>query len=311
MGASWAGRRLTAAAALTAAALVGGGDAGVAAAGHSPGELAAANEAIESARIPGTVWYVDDARAVVTLVVDPSVGDGDVARIRERAGSAAAAITVERMDSRLVDYVAGGDPVYLAAGRCTLGFNLTGSWNQYFLTAGHCVDPSSGAAAYTDAALSTVVGLPVKSNTMRDYGLMAHANPAVAQPGTVGAVDVAGVLPPVPSMMQVLLGLPVAHHGGVSGVRAGKVTAVNVSSASIAGGLRKGQIMTNICGQPGDSGGPLRTNVGGAVEQAVGVISNGPMTLDCSAPGNKKSFTLYAPVVSALAEYDEYGLSVH
>jgi hypothetical protein len=87
----------------------------------------------------------------------------------------------------------------------------------------------------------------------------------------------------------------VTRSGSTSGVHTGTVQAVN-ASVRYAEGTVSGVIQTNVCSEPGDSGGPLFAGT-----KALGLTSGG--SGNCSSGGT----TFFQPVTEALSAY---GVSV-
>jgi hypothetical protein len=79
-------------------------------------------------------------------------------------------------------------------------------------------------------------------------------------------------------------------------VHTGTVTALNVTVHYVGGGTVRQMIQTNVCAEPGDSGGPLY-----AQTVALGLTSGG--SGNCRTGGT----TFFQPVTEALSKY---GVSV-
>jgi streptogrisin B len=92
-------------------------------------------------------------------------------------------------------------------------------------------------------------------------------------------------------------GQSVCRRGAATGVWCGTVTALNASVNHGNGAVVRGLIQTNICAEPGDSGGPLY-----AGDKVIGILSGG--SGDCTAGGT----TYYQPIQTVL---NTYGLSVY
>lgn len=251
--------------------------------------LAEIGEAVRAAGVPGTAWHIDHARHRLVVTADRTVPATAVARIERAAGADAAALRVERVPGRLATLLSGGDGIHSAGGRCSAGFNLVGGTQHYFVTAGHCT--AAGATWYANSGLTTVVGVTTGTSFPGDdFGVVRYTNSSVPYPGTVGTVDITGTA-------TAYVGMPVSRRGATTGVRSGVVTAVNATVNWGGGQTVHGLIRTNVCAEPGDSGGPLYSGT-----LAVGILSGG--SGNCTTGGT----TYYQPVQEAL---NRYGLSVY
>lgn len=78
-----------------------------------------------------------------------------------------------------------------------------------------------------------------------------------------------------------------------TGVRCGTVTGLN-QTVNYSTGVIYGLIRTNICAEPGDSGGPLYAASTGTI---LGILSGG--SGNCTSGGT----TYYQPIAEVLAAY--------
>jgi streptogrisin B len=88
------------------------------------------------------------------------------------------------------------------------------------------------------------------------------------------------------------VGEAVKRTGSTSGTHSGTVTGLNVTVHYAGGGRVSGMIRTNVCAEPGDSGGPLYDGT-----KALGITSGG--SGDCRTGGT----TFYQPVPEAASNY--------
>ena len=88
------------------------------------------------------------------------------------------------------------------------------------------------------------------------------------------------------------IGESVTRRGSTTGVHTGTVTALNVTVHYQSGGTVRGLIQTNVCAEPGDSGGPLYDGTA-----ALGLTSGG--SGNCTTGGT----TFFQPVTAALSAY--------
>ncbi|MFB6936832.1 S1 family peptidase [Streptomyces chartreusis] len=248
-----------------------------------------AASAVAALGIDGTAWTVDERGERLRVLADSTVSDTELAQLQRTAARFAGGLTLERLDGRLRTLLSGGDGIYAGGRRCTAGVNVQSGSTYYFVTAGHCTEGLP--TWYTGAALDTAVGPTTGSSFPgNDFGVVRYANPAVPHPGTVGTVDVTGTA-------SAYVGQRVCTRGATTGVRCGVVTALNATVNYGGGDIVTGLIQTNICAEPGDSGGPLY-----AGDKVIGILSGG--SGNCTTGGT----SYYQPIQEALSAY---GLSVY
>ncbi|MFF1557734.1 S1 family peptidase [Streptomyces sp. NPDC058279] len=257
--------------------------------GFSAARLASAEASVLRADVAGTAWNTDPATGTLVVTADSTVTAADIARIRREAGADAAALRIERTSGKLRKLLSGGDAIYASSWRCSLGFNVRSGSNYYILTAGHCTD---GAGTWwTNSSHSSTIGSTVGSSfPTNDYGLIKYASNSPTPPGTVGSQDIT-------SAADATTGMSVTRRGSTTGVHGGTVTGLNATVNYGNGDIVYGMIKTNVCAEPGDSGGPLYSG-----SRAIGLTSGG--SGNCSSGGT----TFFQPVVEAL---NAYGVSVY
>ncbi|WP_299537574.1 S1 family peptidase [uncultured Streptomyces sp.] len=255
---------------------------------YSASRLAAVSDAVLDADIAGTAWNVDPATKRVVVTVDSTVTQSEIDAIKESAGADAGALKIERTEGKLSKLISGGDAIYASSWRCSLGFNVRSGSTYYFLTAGHCTD---GAGTWwSNSAKTTVLGTTSGSSfPTNDYGLVTYTNSSVTKSGTVGSVDITGAA-------NATVGMSVTRRGSTTGIHSGSVTGLNATVNYGGGDVVYGMIRTNVCAEPGDSGGPLYSGT-----LAIGLTSGG--SGNCSSGGT----TYFQPVTEALSAY---GVSV-
>ncbi|MFJ9828084.1 S1 family peptidase [Streptomyces sp. NPDC101160] len=240
--------------------------------------LARADAAVLKADVGGTAWYTDQATGRVVVTADSTVSQADLARIRRQAGADAGALRIERAPGVFKPLLGAGDAIYGGGYRCSLGFNVVSGSTYYFLTAGHCGNVAN--TWYTNSAQSTLIGATVGSSFPgNDYALVRYDNASLSHPGGYSAADA-------------FVGESVKRTGSTSGTHGGTVTGLNATVHYSSGGTVKGLIQTNVCAEPGDSGGPLYDGT-----KALGITSGG--SGDCRTGGT----TFFQPVPEALAKY--------
>ncbi|KXK60737.1 streptogrisin [Micromonospora rosaria] len=248
---------------------------------------AVAATALAGVTTPGTAWGLDPATGRMTLTLDDTVGAADRAALRATADRAG--VVVRREPGRLRTLIAGGEAIYGAGGgRCSLGANVRRGSTSYVVTAGHCTVTS--ATWYANSAQTSPLGPRVGSSFPgNDYGLIQHTGP-LPRPSAVWTYP--GLLP-ITNVGNATVGQAVCRSGATTGVRCGTVTALN-QTVNYAQGSVSGLIRTNICAEPGDSGGPLYAASTGTI---LGILSGG--SGNCSSGGT----TYYQPITEILAAY--------
>ncbi|MCX3063126.1 S1 family peptidase [Streptomyces beihaiensis] len=245
---------------------------------YSAARLAHAADAVDSASVGGTAWYVDRAADKVVVTADSTVSQAALARMTKAAGADAGAVEVRRTTGEFRTLLSAGDAIYGGQYRCSLGFNVRSGSTYYFLTAGHC-----GKAAnywYTDLAHKTAIGPTVGASfPNNDYALVRYDNTSLSHPGGYSAADA-------------YVGESVKRTGSTSGTHSGRVTGLNATVHYSDGGTVRGLIQTDVCAEPGDSGGPMYDGT-----KALGLTSGG--SGDCKTGGT----TFFQPVPEALKAY--------
>ncbi|WP_322985847.1 S1 family peptidase [Streptomyces sp. S584] len=255
---------------------------------YSADQLSAAGEAVLDADVAGTAWNTDPATGRLLVTVDSTVSQAEIDHIKKSAGAHAGALRIERTPGKFSKLISGGDAVYASSWRCSLGFNVRSGSTYYFLTAGHCTD---GAGTWwSNSAHTTVLGTTAGSSfPTNDYGIVRYTNTSVTKSGTVGSQDIT-------SAADATVGMSVTRRGSTTGTHSGTVTGLNATVNYGGGDIVHGMIRTNVCAEPGDSGGPLYSGT-----RAIGLTSGG--SGDCTSGGT----TFFQPVTEALSAY---GVSV-
>ena len=254
----------------------------------------AAQAAIERA-IPfaGTAFGLDTRSGQVVVTVDSTVTGPRLASVKAALRGYGAAARLEYASGTFQSFaVIGGDAIYGTRYRCSLGFNVRdASGAKFFLTAGHC--GKSEPRWWTSASRSTLLGDTVGASFPgKDHALVRYASSyAVDADGRAGSVNIDG-------SRSATVGLGVTRDGSTTGIHSGTVTALNVTVRYQGGGTVRGMIQTNVCAEPGDSGGPLYAGT-----KAVGLTSGG--SGNCG-PGTDVTF--FEPITRAL---QAYGVAVY
>jgi streptogrisin B len=252
---------------------------------YSASQLSAVSNAVEQSGVEGIAWYVDDASNRVVVTADSTVSRAGITKIRQGAGGNAGAIRIERAAGVFAPLLSGGNAIYGGNYRCSLGFNVVSGSTYYFLTAGHC--GSLASTWYTNSSHTTLIGPTIAySFPGDDYALVRYDNTSLSHPGGYAVADA-------------FVGESVKRTGSTTGTHGGTVTALNVTVRYVGrpGGRVSGLIQTNVCAEPGDSGGPLYDGT-----KALGLTSGG--SGDCTSGGT----TFFQPVREAA---NAYGVTVY
>jgi len=247
-----------------------------------------------SATIPGTAWSVDPQANQVVVTVDSTVTGANLARLKAVTSRFGDAVRIEHEAGVLTLNISGGEAIYGGGSRCSLGFNVrSSSGTEYFLTAGHCTNIAS--TWYANASMTTVLGTRAGSSFPgNDYGIVRYTNSSVSRPGNVYLYN--GTYRDITGARNAVVGETVYRSGSTTGVHSGRVLSLN-ATVNYPQGTVSGLIRTNVCAEPGDSGGSLF-----AGNYAIGLTSGG--SGNCRTGGT----TYFQPVTEALAAY---GVSVY
>ncbi|MEV6653506.1 S1 family peptidase [Streptomyces sp. NPDC051219] len=255
-------------------------------------QLAQASDAVLEADVAGTAWYTDKSSGKLVVTADDTVSAAELAEIRKAAGDRAGALEIRRTPGKFNKLIAGGQAIYAGGSRCSLGFNVRSGSTYYALTAGHCTN--IGGTWYTNSAHTTVLGPTAGSSfPNNDYGIIRHSNASAAD-GRVYLYN--GSYRDITGAGNAYVGQSVQRSGSTTGLRGGTVTGLNATVNYGGGDVVYGMIQTNVCAEPGDSGGAMFSG-----STALGLTSGG--SGNCSSGGT----TFFQPVTEALSAY---GVSV-
>jgi streptogrisin C len=233
-------------------------------------------------------WYVDTRGNSVVIAVNRTKMDGAAADFVARAEALHSAVRVveETASPQTKADIVGAYPYYINnAARCSIGFTVTTG----FVSAGHCGTPGAVATDSAGALLGTFQGSTFPGN---DYSYVGAAS-GVNLYGYVYGYD--GYYYYVRGSSEVPEGSSICRSGSTTGMWCGTVLAKN-QTVNYPQGTVYGLTQTNVCAEPGDSGGSWLS-----ANQAQGVTSGG--SGNCSSGG----ITYFQPVNPILAAY---GLSL-
>ncbi len=255
---------------------------------NSMGELRSGARTLKSeASIPGTSWAIDPRTNKILVTADSTVTGNRWDRLEstvESLGSGMA--TVRKSAGTFKTFASGGDAIFGGGARCSLGFNVTaGDGSPAFLTAGHCgvaADQWSDAQGGQPIATVDQAVFPGEG----DFALVKYDDPATGAPSEVNLGD---QTLPISRAAEAAVGQEVFRMGSTTGLADGQVLGLD-ATVNYPEGTVTGLIQTDVCAEPGDSGGSLFTRDG----LAVGLTSGG--SGDCTVGGE----TFFQPVTTAL-----------
>lgn len=233
-------------------------------------------------------WYVDTRTDSVVVTVNKNKLDAAAKAFLQRATAVHTAVRVveETSSPRTLADIVGAYPYFINnAARCSIGFTVTTG----FVSAGHCGTPGSVATDSAGALLGTFQASTFPGN---DYSYV----------GAAGGVNLYGYMYGydgnyyfVHGSAEVPEGSSICRSGSTTGMWCGTVQAKN-QTVNYPQGTVFGLTQTNVCAEPGDSGGSWLS-----ANQAQGVTSGG--SGNCSSGGT----TFFQPVNPILSAY---GLSL-
>ncbi|MFI7345759.1 S1 family peptidase [Streptomyces sp. NPDC049936] len=254
---------------------------------HSMSELRSATSTLRSApRVPGTAWALDYRSNEVVVRGDRTVSTSNWSRLTGVAEGIGGFVRMERTEGAFTTRLNGAVPILSTAGRCSAGFNVTDGRSEFILTAGHC--GPTGSVWFRDGGGDRQVGKTVAGSFPGDdFSLVEYANGKAGDGADVVAVgDGKGVR--ITGTGEPAVGQRVFRSGSTSGLRDGQVTALD-ATVNYPEGTVSGLIETDVCAEPGDSGGPMFSE-----GVALGVTSGG--NGDCAKGGT----TFFQPLPEAM-----------
>ncbi|MER6561974.1 S1 family peptidase [Streptomyces sp. NPDC001027] len=256
---------------------------------NSKAELEAAAKTLKAkATVPGTSWAVDPRTNKILVTADSTVTGRKWDRVDSTVQSLGASMaTIRKSAGTLKPLVSGGDAIFGGGARCSLGFNVTaGDGSPAFLTAGHCgVAAKQWSDSENGQPIATVDQATFPGDG--DFALVKYDDANTQAPSEVntGQQKVA-----INQAAEATVGTQVFRMGSTTGLKDGQVLGLD-ATVNYPEGTVTGLIQTDVCAEPGDSGGSLFTQDG----QAIGLTSGG--SGDCTVGGE----TFFQPVTTALA----------
>ncbi|KAI6093309.1 trypsin-like cysteine/serine peptidase domain-containing protein [Hypoxylon rubiginosum] len=238
----------------------------------------------DSAATGIAAYYVDVAanKLVIEALADSTAHAESLAAQVGLAASEFEVKTVDAMPTTFATVIGGDAYIIDRAFRCSFGFSVTTG----FVSAGHCGSSGSSATTSSGASLGTFSGSVFPGSADMSYVR------------TVSGTTLSGTIDGYGSGNQAVsgstasaTGSSICRSGSTSGVHCGTVRALG-ATVTYAEGRVTGLTQTNVCAEPGDSGGPFYTGA-----QAQGVTSGG--SGDCTSGGT----TYFQPVNEILSTY--------
>jgi streptogrisin C len=232
-----------------------------------------------------TGWYVDSRSNSVVVTTDRNAETAAVKSFVAQASALGAGMvrteTVSESPRTKADII-GALPYYINnAARCSIGFTVYSG----FVSAGHCGTPGSVATDSSGALLGTFQASTFPGN---DYSYVAAAS-GVNLYGYMYGYD--GYYYYVSGSTEMPEGSSICRSGSTTGMYCGTLQYKN-QTVNYPQGTVYGLTQTNVCAEPGDSGGSWLS-----ANQAQGVTSGG--SGNCSSGGT----TFFQPVNPILAAY--------
>uniref|UniRef100_UPI0006EB82D7 S1 family peptidase n=1 Tax=Streptomyces prasinopilosus TaxID=67344 RepID=UPI0006EB82D7 len=236
---------------------------------NSMAELAEGERTLKTeATIPGTSWAVDPRTNKILVTADSTVTGGKWDRLESTVRDLGPGMaTVKKSEGTFRTFASGGDAIFSGGARCSLGFNVTaGDGAPAFLTAGHCaVAADEWADAQNGPPIATVDQAVFPGEG--DFALVRYDDPATEPPSDV---DVGGRTVQITGAAEATVGQEVFRMGSTTGLADGRVLGLN-ATVNYPEGTVTGLIQTDVCAEPGDSGGSMFTRDG----LALGLTSGG------------------------------------
>ncbi|MFJ8648148.1 S1 family peptidase [Streptomyces sp. NPDC093546] len=255
---------------------------------HSLAELTEAGRTLrERATIPGTSWALDPVTNKMVVTADGTVKGASWEKLSGVVRGLGSKAELKRTSGAFRPFLRGGDAIHSGGGRCSLGFNVVKDGQPHFLTAGHCGEAGSRWSA---TAGGPAIGTMVDSRFPGDDFSLVRYHSMAPEPSEVNLYN--GSVQKITKAGEATVGMKVTRSGSTTQVHSGEVTGLNATVNYGNGQIVHGLIQTNVCAEPGDSGGSLF-----AGDTAIGMTSGG--SGNCTAGGT----TFFQPVTEALAAY--------
>ncbi|MFI7053443.1 S1 family peptidase [Streptosporangium canum] len=233
----------------------------------------------------GRVRYVDVRNnKVAVLSSESEATEHDIEAIG--VDTEAVRVVPSKEQPRLLHDLVGGTPYYVGVtSRCSIGFSVTRGTQNGFVSAGHCGKVGSATTGFNRVAQGAFQASNFPDS---DFGWVAVNADWTPKPlvdnGTGGTVTVAG-------SKEAIEGASVCRSGSTTDWHCGTIQQRNASITYPQGNVFE-LVRTNVCAEPGDSGGSFIS-----IDQAQGVTSGG--SGDCTSGG----ITYFQPIGEILTTY--------
>jgi streptogrisin C len=253
---------------------------------RSLGQLNAVKDQLDKASHANTgakLWYVDVTTNSVVIVAGTQQA-GEALATAAGVDKSVVRVSVSAEQPQTLINIIGGAPYYIGSSRCSIGFAITRGSTPGFVSAGHC----GRAGSRTTNPTGTFQASSFPGN---DYSWVAAtgntATPYVRGSGGANVTVRGSTAAPV--------GSSICRSGSTTGWHCGTVQQLN-ATVQYSQGTVSGLTRTNVCAEPGDSGGSWMSG-----SQAQGVTSGG--SGNCTSGGT----TYFQPVNEIL---NAYGLTL-
>ncbi|MFI6512775.1 S1 family peptidase [Streptosporangium sp. NPDC050855] len=240
---------------------------------------------LSSAPQPGSVRYID-TKINKVVVLSTTVNATTASLFDAGVDPVGIRVIASTEKPRPLGDLTGGDPYYIgASNRCSIGFAVTRGTEKGFVSAGHCGKIGNTTTGFNRSpqGIFQASVFPVSDYTFVLTNPKWSTTPSVKN-GTGGVVSISGSRPAIE-------GASVCRSGSTTGWRCGTIQQLDTSVTYPQGTVYE-LVRTNVCAEPGDSGGSFIS-----LNQAQGVTSGG--SGDCSSGGT----TYFQPVNEILAAY--------
>ncbi|MER6997312.1 S1 family peptidase [Streptomyces sp. NPDC000410] len=248
-------------------------------------ELTSARQTLtDRATIPGTSWATDPVTNKLIVTADRTVKGAQLAKLQGVVEGLGEKAELRKSAGEFKPFIAGGDAIHSGGGRCSLGFNVVKGGEPHFITAGHCGDAGS---KWAESGGGPEIGTMVDSQFPENDFALVKYDGDTEHPSAVNLYD--GGSQDITKAGEATVGMQVTRSGSTTQVHDGEVTGLDATVNYGNGQIVNGLIQTNVCAEPGDSGGSLFSG-----DTAIGLTSGG--SGDCSSGGE----TFFQPVTEAL-----------
>jgi len=249
---------------------------------HTLSQLNGVKDALTKNDVTGTARAVDVKSNKVVVTADKTVKGAKLAKLKKQLSAKGSAVELRHTNGKFTTKIAGGDAIWGSDARCSLGFNVTVDGKPGFLTAGHC---TTAVKEWSDKQGGQAIATSGKGKFPgNDYGVATYTG-NTEHPSEV---DLYGGTQKISGAAEATVGEKVKRSGSTTHVHDGTVKALD-ASVSYQEGTVNGLIQTDVCAEPGDSGGAMFDG-----DKALGTTSGG--SGDCSSGGE----TYFQPVPAAL-----------